>query len=443
VELKRQIGLVTAMMIIIADVIGTGIFTTTGQVLGKTGSALSILVLFALGGVIALTGSLCYAEMATMWPEDGGEYVYLKKIYGPLPAFLTGWISLFVAFSLAAAMSSILAVRYFNELSPGGVIPGSWLPKFVAAGIVVFFSIIHMVGVQKGSLIQNILTIIKLVVVFLFIALGFYFVDYGQSGLLVKEYEIKGGVSIFGYASALITIMYAYSGWNGSTYIAGEIKNPEKNLPRALLYSTILITIIYLAMNFVYMMSSSGESILSEGQYTIGALASKNLFGPNISPVFNICIVIILLSSVSVQMMIGPRVTYAMAKDRTIFGMLERVNPKYQTPDLAIIVQMAIAVFYVFIGFDAILKMLIYMGFALSVFPLMAVIGMVYTRIKHPEIQRPFRVPFFPLVAGIYIVLMFCVILGTLKESPKPSLFAIAVIATGVVIYLIRSRLVK
>ena len=442
-ELKRQIGLITAIMIIIADVIGTGIFTTTGQVLGKTGSALSILVLFAVGGVIALTGSLCYAELATMWPEDGGEYVYLKKMYGHLPSFLTGWISLFVAFSLAAAMSSILAVRYFNELSPGGVIPGAWLPKFVAAGIVVTFSIIHMIGVQKGSFIQNVLTAIKLVVVFLFIAIGFYFIDWGQGSLLVKEYQVEGDVTVFSYASALITIMYAYSGWNGTTYIAGEIKDPEKNLPRALIFGTLLISVIYLAMNTVFLMSSPGEAIMAEGKYTIGALAARNLFGPQISPVFNICIVVILLSSVSVQMMIGPRVTYAMAKDRAIFSSLGRINSKYNTPDLAIIVQMSIAVIYVFIGFDAILTMLIYMGFALSIFPLMTVIGMLYTRIKHPEIHRPFRVSFLPLIAGIHIILMICVIVGTLIESTKPSLVAIGVIALGAVIYFIWNRLIK
>jgi APA family basic amino acid/polyamine antiporter len=443
VELKRQIGLITAILIIIADVIGTGIFTTPGQVLAKTGSALSILVLFAVGGVIALTGSLCYAELAAMWPEDGGEYIYLKKIYGHLPSFLTGWISLFVAFSLSAAMSSIIAVRYFNELLPGGVIPGTWLPKFIAAGIVAVFSIFHIIGVQKGSSVQNILTAIKLVVVFLFIAIGFYFIDWSQSGLLIKEYQVEGNVTVFSYASALIAIMYAYSGWNGTTYIAGEIKDPGKNLPRALLFGALLIIAIYLAMNIVFIMSAPGEAIMSEGKDTIGALAARNLFGPQISPVFNVCIVIVLLSSVSVQMMIGPRVTYAMAKDRAIFGSLGRINPRYNTPDLAIIVQMSIAIIYVFIGFDAILTMLIYMGFALSIFPLLTVIGMVYTRIKHSEIQRPFRVPFFPLIAGIHIILMVCVIVGTLIESTKPSLFAISMIAVGVVIYFIWNRITK
>ncbi len=440
-ELKRNIGLITAMMIIVADVIGTGIFMTTGEVLGMTGSALSVLVLFGVGGLIALTGSLCYAEMATMWPEDGGEYVYLKKIYGPLPSFLSGWISLIIGFSLAAAMSSITAVNYINKLSAGGLISGFWLPKLIAASIIVFFSIIHVIGVQKGSAIQNILTIVKLLVVFFFIAMGFYFVDWTQAGRLTAIYPVDEGSSILKWGSALIIIMYAYSGWNGTTYIAGEIRNPDRNLPRALFFGTLLITIIYMAMNLVYLMSATGQDIMTEGKYTIGALAAKNLFGPSIGPIFDACIVIVLLSSVSVQMMIGPRVTYAMAKDRTIFSSLERINQRFQTPDLAIIVQMAIAVFYVFIGFDAILKMLIYMGFALSIFPLVSVIGMVYLRIKKPELNRPFRVPLFPIIPMIYILLMLGVIVTTLIEKTIPSLFAIGVVVLGIVIYFIREKM--
>ncbi len=378
-----------------------------------------------------------------MWPEDGGEYVYLKKIYGPLPSFLSGWISLIIGFSLAASMSAITAVNYINKLSPDGIFTGSWLPKFVAAGIIVFFSIIHMIGVQKGGFVQNILTIVKLLVVFLFIAMGFYFADWSASNRLSDIYQVEGGSSILKWGAALIIIMYAYSGWNGTTYIAGEIRNPDKNLPRALFLGTLLITVIYLAMNVVYLMSAPGDVIMTDGKYTIGALAAKNLFGPSIGPVFDACIVLILLSSVSVQMMIGPRVTFAMAKDRTIFGSLERVNQRFQTPDLAIIVQMAIAVFYVFIGFDAILKMLIYMGFALSIFPLMTVIGMVYTRIKKPDLVRPFKVPLFPIIPIIYIVLMVGVIITTLIEKTVPSLFAIGAVVAGVVIFFIRSRIVK
>ena len=443
VELKRNIGLVTAVLIIIADVIGTGIFMTTGEVLGMTGSAVSVLALFGVGGVVALTGSLCYAELAAMWPEDGGEYVYLKKIFGPLPSFLTGWVSLIIGFSLAASMSSITAVNYLNKLVPGGLVSGDWAPKFTAAGIIVFFSAIHIIGVQKGGMVQNILTVVKLLVVFIFIAAGFWVADWAQAGRLAASYDAGGGAPLLKWGSSLIIIMYAYSGWNSSTYITGEIRDPEKNLPRALFLGALLVTAIYLAMNVLYLVSSPGEAVMTDGKYTIGALAAGNLFGPNIGPVFDACIVVILLSSVSVQMMIGPRVNYAMAKDRAIFSSLERISPRYGTPDLAIVVQMAIAVFYVFIGFDAILKLLIYMGFALSVFPLLTVIGMVYMRVRHPEVPRPFRLPFFPLIPAVYILLTLGIIVTTLIEKTVPSLFAIGAVALGALVFYIRKKLTE
>ena len=442
-ELKRQIGLGTAILIIIADVIGTGIFMTTGQVLEMTGNALSVLILFGIGGLIALTGSLCYAELSTMWPDDGGEYIYLNKIYGLLPSFLTGWISLFIGFSLAAAMSAITAVNYINKLSPDEVLIGDWYSKLFAAGIILVFGIVHLVGVQKGGFVQNILTVLKLLIVFLFITIGFYSIDWEQSSRLIMSFDSPGQKSFLEYGAALIIIMYAYSGWNGITYIAGEIKNPGKNLPRALFCAAVLITLIYVAINVVFIMSSTGHEIITDGKYTIGNLAAKKIFGDNISPFFNLGIVLILLSSVSVQMMIGPRVCYAMAKDKVIFRSLGRISKKYQTPYVAIIIQTVIAIFYAFIGFDAILKMLIYMGFALSIFPFLAVLGMVYWRYKKPEIHRPFKVPLFPVVPVIYLILSFCIMVTTLITKTVPSLFALGIVTVGIGVFFLWQRFVK
>jgi APA family basic amino acid/polyamine antiporter len=254
------------------------------------------------------------------------------------------------------------------------------------------------------------------------------------------SYDIPEQKSILEYGAALIIIMYAYSGWNGTTYIAGEIENPEKNLPKALLFSTVLVALIYIAINVVFIMSSTGHEIMSDGKYTIGDLAAKKLFGDNVSSFFNVSIVLILLSSVSVQIMVGPRVCYSMAKDRVIFRSLERINKKYQTPHVAIIILTAIAIFYTFIGFDAILKMLIYMGFALSIFPFLAVLGMVYWRYKNPDIHRPFKVPIFPIVPIIYLALSGCIMVTTLITNIIPSLFALGVLAVGIGIFFLWQR---
>ena len=195
-ELKRQLGPITATLIIVADVIGTGIFMTTGSVLGITGNALVVLILWGIGGLVAITGSLCYAELATMWSENGGEYVYLKKTYGLLPSFLTGWISLIVGFSASVAISSMTLIWYFNEFFKFEILQGIWSQKFFSAGIIIFFGIMHIIGVKKGSFLQNGLTIIKLLVVFGIIGFGLYMADWDQVHRLTMEYSLTSKTSV-------------------------------------------------------------------------------------------------------------------------------------------------------------------------------------------------------------------------------------------------------
>ncbi len=439
-QLKRELGLLTAILIIIADVIGTGIFMTTGKVLGITSSAPVVLVLWILGALVAVTGALCYAELSAMWPHDGGEYIYLKKIYGLMPSFLTGWISLVVGFTTSAAISSILVIWYINEIFKGTFLSVLWIQKLLASCIVIFFGIIHIRGVKKGGYFQNVLTIIKLLLVFSLIVLGFSFADWNLTERLTAAYGPAEGKSLFRYGSALLIIMYAYSGWNGAAYIAGEIKDPEKNLPRAMFLATLSIGIIYFLLNIVFLISTPGAELM--GKEPVGAIAAKNLFGESISPIFTVGIALILLSSVSVQTMVGPRVYYAMANDKMIFQSLKRINPKYNTPDLAIIIQIIITVFYIFIGMDNVISLLIYMGFSLGIFPLMAVMGLIILRYKEPHINRPYKVPFFPLVPVIYIILTAGMMITSLVTSFKTSLTTLLVVVAGIVVFFFWNRTV-
>ncbi|MBN1663024.1 MAG: amino acid permease [Deltaproteobacteria bacterium] len=433
-ELKRQLGLPTAIFIIIADVIGTGIFMTTGNVLGITGSAAATLALWAVGGLVALTGALCYAELATLWPDDGGEYVYLKKIFGLLPAFLTGWISLVVAFSAAAALSSMTLVLYLNELWPNGPLSGIWAQKITAAAIICCFGVLHITGVRRGSFIQNFLTVFKIMIVFSIIVFGLALADWGEVGRLAADYP-SADKNVFHFGFPLLLIMFAYSGWNGASYMAGEIKNPQKNLPRAMLSATVIITVLYLLLNVVYLISTPGEGLM--GKTAVGAIATGNLFGPRFSPLFTLGIAFILLTSVSVQMMIGPRVYYAMARDGMIFKSLKKVSPRFGTPHVAIITQMIIAAAYVFIGRESIETLQAFMGFALGFFPLLTVSGLVIVRYRHPEMESPYRTPFFPLVPLIYITLTAAMMVSALFTWTTTSLFAVGVCLAGVIVFFI------
>ena len=440
-ELKRQLGLASAILIIIADIIGTGIFVTTGSVLGMTGNSAIVLCLWIVGGLVAVTGALCYAELATMWPDDGGEYIYLKKIYGYLPSFLTGWVSLTVGFTASVAITALTLVWYLNEFWSGGILASSLAQKTAASIFIVFFGLLHILGVKRGGFVQNALTIIKLAIVFSLIIFGFAYIDWSLTSRLTYTAAANESVGLGTYGLSLLIIMFAYSGWNGVSYIAGEIKNPQKNLPRSMFFGTLAVVIIYALLNIVFIMSSPSEQI--SGSHIVAAIASANLFGNTAASLLILGIALVLVSSVSVQMMVGPRVYYAMAKDKLTFAKLANVHPTFGTPYLAILVQMIIALIYIFIGKDHIEMLLVYMGFSLGIFPLMAVIGLVIMRFKAPEIERPFKVPLFPLVPAIYILLTIGMMVASLIMWTETSLTALGVLSVGVVIYYIWRHFTK
>ncbi len=448
VELKRQLGLMTGILIVVADMIGTGIFMTTGNILGMTASAPVVLTLWALGGLVAITGSLCYAELATMWPDVGGEYVYLKRIFGPLPAFLTGWVSLIVGFSAPVATSSLLLVQYLNRFMHIAIDPSSgatsaldgvWVQKSIAAGIVLFFGALHIVGVKRGGYFQNFLTVLKLLIVSSIIVFGLLAIDWSAGHRLTASYLAAGDGEIPGapvIGLALLIIMFAYSGWNGATYIAGEMKNPERNMPRALLLGTIITTVLYLLINVVFLMSAEGPELM--GKDEVGAVATQAIFGPGVSGIFMIGIAIILLSAISVQTMVGPRVYFAMAKDGLIFHSLSRVHPRFETPHLAILIQVILSIFYVFSG--SAMTLVIYMGFALNVFPVLTVIGQMYMRRRAPELSRPYRTPLYPVVPLVYVLLTTAMMIAALMNWTTTSLVAIGVLVLGIPVFYIWRR---
>ena len=443
VELKRQLGLYTGILVIIADMIGTGIFMTTGNILGMTQNALIVLLLWVVGGIVALCGALSYSELATMWPDVGGEYLYLKKIFGNLPAFLTGWVSLLVGFTAPVATSSMLLVQYLNSFlcninatSITAYTNNIFWQKTFAALIIIAFALAHIAGVRRGTNIQNALTILKIGIVAAFIIAGFYVVDSSGIERLYASYGSITVQSVPYMGLSLLIIMFAYTGWNGATYIAGEIVNPEKNLPKIMFWGVTITTVLYLLLNVVFVMSTDASAIM--GKDEIGAIVANALFGPAVSNFFSITIAIILLSSVSAQMMLGPRVYYAMAKNRMIFHSLAKVNERLGTPVNAIILQMILAIIYVYSG--SAMTLVIYMGFALNVFPVLAVIGLMVTRKKHPEIKRPYTTPLYPLVPLVYIILSVIMMIAALMCWAVTSAFAIGVLFLGIPVYYLWQR---
>jgi APA family basic amino acid/polyamine antiporter len=430
-------------MVIIADMIGTGIFMTTGNILGITNNALIVILLWVLGGVVALCGALSYSELAVLWPDVGGEYIYLKKIFGNLPAFLTGWVSLIVGFTAPVATSSMLLVQYLNKffinIHATGITTITddiFWQKNIAALIIITFGCIHIIGVKRGTAIQNILTVIKIAIVAAFIIAGFYVLDSSAIHRLYAHYGTveTGSIPLIGLS--LLMVMFAYTGWNGATYIAGEIVTPEKNLPRIMFWGVTITTVLYILLNIVFLMSTDGINIMNHDE--IGAIAANALFGPVASNFFSITIAIILLSSVSAQMMLGPRVYYAMANNNMIFSLLSKISNRFGTPLYAIVLQMILAVVYVYSG--TAMSLVIYMGFALNVFPVLTVIGLMVIRKKHPELKSSYRTPLYPLVPLVYVVLTIIMMIAALCCWTITSAFAIGVLLLGIPVYYIWQR---
>ncbi len=426
--LPRRLGLVTATSVVVANMIGTGIFTTTGLMLAHTESGWLVLVAWLVGGLVALAGALSYAELATMMPHAGGEYVYLREIYGPLPAFLTGWTSFFVGFSAPVAASAVACAKY---LAAAGVLRETWLAeKSTAAGIVLALTAVHYCGLRLGAQVQNLLTGLKLVLLGGLVAVGFAI---GRG-----SWDFLGDTSIFWAAGrpsqlgiTLLLVMFAYSGWNAAGYIAEEVEEPGRTLPRALLLGTVIVTLIYLFVNLLLFFAALPSQL--RGIDAVGAVAAVQLFGPGAAKMIATLIALGLLSSLSAYVLIGPRVYFAMARDRLFFRFAARVHPRFQTPGLSILAQGACSLVMILTGtFD---QLLAYIGFALGIFPLMAVAGVMVLRRREPERERPYRVWGYPFVPLFFLVLMAGILLVGFVNSPKTSLIAMFTVAAGVPAY--------
>jgi APA family basic amino acid/polyamine antiporter len=445
-ELKRDLGLKSAVLIVMASMIGPGIFITTGALMEITGSPLWILALWVAGGIIAVTGALCYAELAAIWPQAGGEYLYLRNLFGFPLAFMSGWISLLAGFSASVAISAISLIDYMSRFLES-VMPLDSRAVLVlddpaarigaASAVIIFFGLVHFHGVILGSRVQNIFTGIKIFIALALISAGLFMADWTMWQRLITPFEssLSGleGPGIPGLGLALLIIMYSYSGWNSAAYIAAEIKDPGRNIPAALIWGTVITAVIYFLLNVVFLISSPAVELV--GRESIGLISAKNLFGLPVSNLFALGIVFILLSSISVQMMIGPRVCYAMAKDRMLPGIFARVNKRLGTPTVAVLVQIILSVIYVAAGNARVLME--YIGFALCIFPVLAVAGLIYSRIKFPDIVRPYRAPLFPLVPAVFIVLSVVMLAAGFTADTFSARAALIVVLTGVPVYLV------
>jgi APA family basic amino acid/polyamine antiporter len=437
-KLKRTLSLFPLTSIVIANMVGAGIFTTSGLLMTSLNDPVLLILLWIIGGIIALCGALSYSELGAAIPEAGGEYIFLSSLFHPLLGFLSGWVSMIVGFSAPIAASAIGVSEYLARAFPGFFewhIGAHWPEiigpkKILSILIILFFIFIHLKGIAFGARIQNILTLLKILLITGLIIIGFS-LGKGDINHFYKAEPFNygfGGWKTLGLS--VMWIMFAYSGWNASTYIGSEVKDPVKNLPGSLLLGTGVVIILYITLNVLYIFAVSPEEM--KGVISIGGLAAGRLFGHSMGTLFSLLISFALFSSLSAFIILGPRVYYSMAHHGLFFKSLAKVNPVNHAPSNAIFLQAILSVIMVMSGtFDQILT---YMGFSLGIFPIITISGVFKLRKTG---KSKLRLPGFPVTALVYILTGTAMLLLSYFERPVESSVALFTVMIGIPVYYI------
>lgn len=412
-----------AVTLVIANMVGTGVFTSLGYQVGPVPSASAIIILWLIGGLVALCGALCYAEIATALKRSGGEYHYLSQLYHPAIGFVSGWTSLLVGFAGAISAVALAIGDYANLLID--------LPEKITAIVAILLvTSIHLFGVKVGGRAQNIFTGFKLLLILFFCVVPF-FLDTPPSSN--RFYFSAGDLTLIlssGWAVSLVFVVYAYSGWNASSYIAGNLEDPVRNVPRSLVLGTSVVIVIYLALNSMFLYFTEFSEI--DGKSDIGNVLAVKIFGANTGMVFSGLFSVALLSTLSAMTIAGPRVGEAMGEDHPRLSFLNTKN-RYGMPWISVVFQAAWSVFLVLTSsFKEIIQ---YVSVSLSWFTLFTVMGIFILRRRSDVPQDTFKVPFYPLPPLLFIGVTCWMIYYTSVSDPKVILYSLGTVVFGLMVY--------
>ncbi|HEY8091883.1 MAG TPA: amino acid permease [Polyangiaceae bacterium] len=424
-----RLGVVDASLIVVGSIVGAGIFLVSGDVAKLVHSPAAFLFTWLLGGAVALAGALSNGELGGLFPRSGGEYVYLREAYGPSLGFLSGWTSFWIVFpGSIASLAAGLGVALASVLGAGGGVA----PKVIGSVAIAALTAVNALGLRPGKWTQNVLSVAKLVAFAGLLAVGAFVARPAASGLtpFFVEGDRAGGV-----ATALIPVLFAYSGWNAATYVAGEMRDPSRSLGRALALGTGLCVVLYLAVNAVYLRAMPVAALAQAPDPARAAVAM--LGGEGAAAVLTPLVALCVLSSLQASVLIGPRIYQAMAQDGLFFGALGRVSPRTGVPVTALVVQGVVSVGLLWSGrFDQLVR---FTMSAIIAFSTLTVAAVVVLRVRRPGAARAFRVPGYPLVPALFVVVnvwMLWNVLTFADSSPREALVGLAIVATGVPAYL-------
>jgi APA family basic amino acid/polyamine antiporter len=423
---KARLGFVAAAAIVVANMIGTGIFTSTGYQAIGLHDAGTILVAWVIGGVLALCGASAYAELGSMMPKAGGEYVYLREAYHPLVGFLSGWTSLLAGFSAPIAVAALAFGTYSAQVFPG--LAGS--ERYLGVGLVLAMTALHGFDTVIGGRVQAVFSIGKAALIVVFIVAGLALGDGDWS-----HFDARAGgldnVLTEDFAVALMFVMFAYSGWNAAAYIASDIKEPTRNVPRALLAGTALVTVLYLLLTVTFLYALDIPT-LAAPIHDVGDEAAKALFDDTAGRLLSTLIALGLVSAVSAMVMAGPRVYAAMAEDDALPRLLAHRSAR-GVPVIAVLLQGAIACAVVLYGDLG--KVMQYVGFLLSIFAALTVASILVFRLRRPDAPRPYRDVGYPVTPLLFVGVSAWVTYAQLDRGLGHVWWGLGSIGAGVVVW--------
>ena len=448
--LERRLGPLDSAAIVVSNVIGTGIFFVPMLVAGMVPTGPGILAVWLLGGVLAFTGAMAYAELAALRPRAGGEYVYLRDAYGPVAAFLTGWTSFVAGFSGAVAAGATALADYIGRFLPAAADRSAFLTipiphaplvvtpqAIVAISAIVGLSLIHMSGLGPGRLVHNVLASLKVLALVVFVALGLS-MGSGSFGNLSASHAVPSPTT--GWLLALIPVMFSYSGWNAAAYVAEEIRNPSRNLPIALALGTGAVVLIYLGLNVLYLYALPPAELagLLGGKEGLTDVVAQRLFGAVAGTVLALLTIVSIAASISAMVLAGPRVYFAMARDGVFPAGVARVHSRFHTPAVAIATQAVWSLILVLSGDLA--GLVNYTGFAVMLFAGIAVLSLFVLRWREPSAPRPFSAWGYPVAPAIFVIASLFMVGYNLYANNFGERKGLLIIAAGLPLYFLFAK---
>jgi APA family basic amino acid/polyamine antiporter len=420
----------TIIAVVIANMVGTGVFTSLGFQLIDIRSGFALLMLWAVGGIAALCGAMTYAELGAAMPRSGGEYNFLTRIYHPAVGFVSGWVSATVGFAGPTALAAMTFAAYATSALPVDVHPG--MRKVIACSLVVLLALIHASNRRNSGGMQVVFTLLKIAVIVAFCASALLLVETPQPVRFLPVADDVGVLTGGAFAIALIYVSYAYTGWNAATYLSGELANPQRTLPWILISGTLVVMFLYLALNFVFLRVTPIPAMT--GQLEVGYIAADAAFGAAGGRFAGLVLSLLLVSTVSAMTVAGPRVLQVIGQDFRSLRLLARTNND-GVPATAIMFQSSLAILFILVS--SFQSVLVFSGFILALNSLVTVLGVFVLRLRQPDLPRPYRTFLYPLTPLVYLALTGWTLAFVLINRPVEALVGCGVIGVGLFLYIL------